>query len=75
MSSCPTSFLPEELKSFQYLTEKQVSALTGRARQALANDRCRVKGFPYYKIGASVRYKLADILAFMESRRVEPEAL
>ena len=33
--SIPTSILPEHLKAFQYLTEKQVFALTGRAVQSL----------------------------------------
>ena len=75
MSSSPTFVLPEELKKYQYLNEKQVAALTGLAVQHLRNSRCRGRLFPYHKIGSSIRYKLADILAFMERRRIEPEAL
>ena len=51
MSSSATSVLPEHLKAFQYLTEKQVSALTGRCVQTLRNDRAKGQGFPYCKIG------------------------
>jgi len=46
--------------------------LTGRAVQSLRNDRHVGKGFPYRKMGKSVRYALAEILAIMESYRIEP---
>jgi len=71
----PSSFLPPELQQFRYLTEKEVWALTGRGLQTLRNDRSKGRGFPYIKIGRSVRYRLSDILAAMDSRRVETEAL
>jgi predicted DNA-binding transcriptional regulator AlpA len=67
--------LPIDLKSQRYLTEKEVAILTGRAVQTLRNDRHRRRGFPYRKIGKSVRYSLQEILAIMESHRIEPEAL
>jgi len=74
----PNSFqttLPAELHKFRYLTEQQVSELTGRALQTLRNDRFHRRGLPYHKIGRSVRYKLLDVLSVMESRRVDVEAL
>ncbi len=56
----------------QYLNERQVSKIVGRAIQTLRNDRHRGQGIPYVKMGQrSVRYKLSDVLVFMESRRVE----
>jgi hypothetical protein len=64
--------LPPELQKFKLLTEQQVSLLTGRAVQSLRNDRHVGKGFPYRKMGKSVRYALAEILAIMESYRIEP---
>jgi hypothetical protein len=69
------SALPPELEKFSYLTERQVSALTGRALQSLRNDRFKKQGFPYVKYGKSVRYKFVDVIAAMEARRIETEGL
>lgn len=69
------SSLTSELQKYRYLTEKEVAALTGRALQTLRNDRFRGRGFPYVKLGASVRYPLASVLSAMESRRIDVEAL
>ena len=73
--SIPSPRLSPDLQKHRYLTEKEVAALTGRAVQSLRNDRHRRRGFPYHKIGKSVRYSLSEILAIMESHRIEPEAL
>ncbi len=70
-----SSSLSPDLQQHRFLTEKEVAALTGRALQTLRNDRCQGKGFPYIKYGRSVRYRLSDILAAMESRRIETEAI
>ncbi len=67
--------LPSDLKSQRYITEQEVSALTGCAVQTLRNNRHKGCGFPYRKIGKSVRYYLPEILAIMESHRIETEAL
>jgi len=58
-----------------YLNEKEVAAITGRAVQTLRNDRFNRRGIPYYKIGAgrSIRYKMEDVIAFMERRRISFE--
>ncbi len=56
----------------QWITQKEVSKMTGRAKQTLANDRCKGKGIPYSKIGASIRYRLDDVIGFMEDRRIIP---
>jgi Helix-turn-helix domain len=55
------------------LTPREVSKLLKRAEQTLANDRFAGRGLPYVKIGRSVRYKLVDILALVESRYIDPE--
>jgi len=57
----------------QYLDEKKVSKLTGRALSTLRNDRHRRRGIPYSKIGRSVRYCLDDVLQYMRQRRIETE--
>ena len=40
----------------KYISEKELSAMTGRALQTLRNDRFNGRGFPYIKLGKSVRY-------------------
>ena len=55
----------------KYLNEKQVSEMTGRALSTLRNERFLGKGMPYIKIGKSVRYRLDEVVKFMESKRVE----
>ena len=57
----------------QYLTEKQVSESTGLSQKTLSQHRWKSTGLPYSKFGRSIRYKLYDVLAFMEAGRVEPE--
>jgi len=54
----------------QYLKERQVALMTGRAVQTLRNDRAMRRGIPYSKIGKSVRYGLTDVITFMESRKI-----
>lgn len=67
--------ISSDLQQFRYLTEKEVAAITGRAVQTLRNDRYKGQGFAYIKFGRSIRYRLSDILATMDSHRIEPEAL
>lgn len=56
------------------LSSKEVSTLIGRAEQTLANERSTRRGLAYIKIGRSVRYRLADVLSYIEARRIDPEA-
>jgi hypothetical protein len=63
-----------DFKHFKFLTPRQVNEMTGIALQTLANARHRRRGIPYSKIGASIRYSLADVVNFMESHRIDPEA-
>ena len=57
----------------QYVNEKKVSKITGRALPTLRNDRHNRRGIPYCKIGRSVRYALSDVISYMESRKIVPE--
>ncbi len=54
----------------QYLTENEVSKMTGIALSTLRNSRFMGKGIPYYKIGKSVRYRLNDVTGYIEARRI-----
>ena len=58
----------------QYVDEKKVAEITGLALSTLRNSRLtRSIPIPYCKIGRSVRYALADIIEFMESRKIVPQ--
>jgi len=54
-----------------FLNEKETSKLTGRALSTLRNERHMRRGIPYLKVSQrTIRYKLEDVLSFMESRRI-----
>ena len=53
------------------MDEKQVSELTGVSVQTLRRNRLAAKGIPYLRLGRLVRYRIADILAYLDSCRVE----
>ena len=54
-----------------WINERQVHEITGRALSSLRNDRCKGVGLPYYRWGRSVRYRLDEVLRFMEDRKVK----
>ena len=57
----------------KFLNSRAVSEITGLAVGTLQNQRFRRTGLPYYRIGTrAVRYKLSDVLDFMEARKVCP---
>jgi hypothetical protein len=55
----------------QYLLETEVAELTRMSLSDLRNKRHLGKGIPYVKVGRSVRYNLADVIAYMESRKIQ----
>ena len=58
----------------QYLTEKEVSKLIGRALSSLRNDRANLRGLPFVRWGKRfIRYKKSDVLAFMDNKWVGTE--
>ena len=63
------------IHSTQYIDEREVSRITGRALPTLRNDRHRGQGIPYSKIGRSVRYSLSDVITFMESRKIQTASI
>ena len=63
------------MQEVQYVTEKEVHQITRRALSTLRNERHLGKGIPFYKVGRSVRYLLADVLSFMERHRREIQPL
>jgi excisionase family DNA binding protein len=59
----------QEFNKYQLITRKEAAQILGTTSGTLANWAHREKmGLPYIKIGASVRYKLKDVLAFIEQQ-------
>ena len=56
----------------QYITEIEVSNITGIAVQTLRNWRHERRGFPYVKVGRSIRYELDEIDEYMQERKIKP---
>lgn len=57
-----------------YLTEKEAAAITKDKLPTLRNNRHLRRGIPYLKIGGrGIRYKLSDIMFYMESVRIDPQ--
>ncbi len=56
----------------RYISENEVAEITGRAVGTLRNDRYYHRGLPYVKLGRSVKYKLEDVIAYMDERTVLP---
>ena len=67
------SVVLNEKNQNQWLTEVEVSELTKLSLSTLRAHRYYHKGMPYSKVGRSVRYSLADVADFMESRRIVTE--
>ncbi len=59
----------------RYLTEKEVSKITGIALSTLRTSRFKRTGITYSKISRSVRYSYADVIAYMESRKIVTEPI
>lgn len=56
------------------MTESELGQLTQRPRKTLQRWRLSGEGPPYIKLGRSVRYRRADVLAWLESQTVRPRA-
>jgi hypothetical protein len=53
--------------------EHQVARILGKSVQTLRNERHLRKGCPYLKLGRSVRYRIEDVIGYMEKHRIDPE--
>lgn len=54
----------------EYLTTDQVSQLCGFSVKALETLRHKRKGPTYLRVGHRIRYKRADVIAWLELERV-----
>ena len=58
----------------QMVDEHRAAEILGLAVQTMRNHRSARVGCKYFKIGRSVRYRVDDILDFIEKHRIDPEA-
>ena len=63
-----TFYRRKKMKEKRFITETEVSTITGMSVQTLRNWRFNGKGFPYVKAGRSVRYQYQDVITYMEDR-------
>lgn len=56
----------------EYLDEKQTAARVGVTAGSLRQDRHRGVGLPYIKFGNRVRYRIADVDAYLAGCAVTP---
>ena len=57
----------------QTIDEHELAKTFRKSVQTLRNDRHLRKGVPYIKLGRSVRYRIVDVLDYMERNRIDPE--
>jgi hypothetical protein len=56
-----------------YQSDIEAANFLNHKPQTLRNWRSKHVGPPYIKLGRSVRYKTADLIAWMDQHRVDPE--
>lgn len=58
-----------------FVTDVEAAKILSVAAQTLRNWRCMGRGPAYVKRHRMVRYKVADLLAFMNAGRIDPGAV
>ncbi|WP_320176122.1 helix-turn-helix domain-containing protein [Maridesulfovibrio sp.] len=53
-------------------TEIELAKMTSLSLSKIRKDRHFGTGFPYVKIGSSIRYRQEDILAYLEAKTIIP---
>lgn len=56
----------------EYLDEKQTAAMIGVKSTSLRADRHRGVGLPYVRIAQRIRYRVADVDAYLAANTVVP---
>ena len=54
--------------------ETEAAEIVGAAVQTMRNNRHLGKGPPYLKLGKSVRYRVSDLIEYLEKHRIDPES-
>ncbi len=59
----------------KYITEVEVNKIIQRALPTLRNDRHLGRGIPYIRLGRSIRYDLADVISYMDQRKINTTSI
>jgi predicted DNA-binding transcriptional regulator AlpA len=70
MSATVTTQDSNSLASPDWITEASASDITSMSIHWFRKKRVEGDGIPYSKIGRACRYRRADVIAWMESRKV-----
>lgn len=65
--------LASELRDPEYISECELAGRIGIAAHTLANWRFLGKGFPYFRIGRTIRYRRKDVSLYIKQRKVNPK--
>ena len=57
----------------EVIKETQTAEILDRAVQTLRNDRHLRQGPPYIKLGRSIRYRVSDLMDYIDKHRIDPE--
>lgn len=66
-----TTSLPPDIAELGYITPKQAAKFLDKSVQALAAMRFNRSGPSYIRKGRTIRYTLADLIAWAEDGRVD----
>lgn len=58
----------------EVINETQAAEVLCRAVQTLRNDRHLRQGPPYFRLGRSIRYRVSDLMDYLDRHRIDPEA-
>lgn len=58
----------------EVFNEHEAARFLKKSVQTLRNDRCSRKGPAYLKLGRCVRYRVTDLIDYLEKHRIDPEA-
>jgi len=74
MSSAPREaarIMPGRVSNERLMLTPEAAEILGFAEKTLEKDRCtRELGIPYVKLGRAVRYRLTDLMKFIDERVV-----
>jgi hypothetical protein len=62
-------------EAVRLVNEREVSKIIGISATTLRIWRHKRRGIPYVKCGGAVRYRLADVLKYIEANTVHTEVL
>jgi hypothetical protein len=61
------------MKADEFISERELAKRTGIAAQTLRNWRWARKGFPYIRIGRTIRYSWVAVKGLLDQQRVDPD--